>query len=191
MVHIRAIPEGGLSGAGGAEPVATNLPFTFYDRYTPLSARTADRRQPLPSAWAARYIQSGSTALATDFKVWREGITAGLPDCTGVNGAVHNVFVEISDLIRFDEHENSYGLAFTNCVAPCVVGPASLPAASRTATTNSGFPLLTGTDVGGWMYLNLSSGALETINGICRSSLSAQRAGFGSCGNVPPSENTR
>src|SRR5262249_1443859 len=31
MVHIRAIPEGGLSGISGGVPVPTNLPFTFYD----------------------------------------------------------------------------------------------------------------------------------------------------------------
>src|SRR5207247_9400881 len=57
MAHIRALPEGGLSGASGGQPVATNLPFTFYDRYTPAAARAADRAQPLPSVWTGRYIQ--------------------------------------------------------------------------------------------------------------------------------------
>jgi len=53
LVHIRAIPEGGPAGS----LVATNLPFTFYDRYQggalTSTARTVDRRQPLPSAFAA------------------------------------------------------------------------------------------------------------------------------------------
>ncbi|HEX7680414.1 MAG TPA: hypothetical protein VF713_19945, partial [Thermoanaerobaculia bacterium] len=61
MVHIRAVPEGG--GAGSI--VATGLPYTFYDRYTPDAARTIDRRQPLPSAFAARYIEGGTGAFAT------------------------------------------------------------------------------------------------------------------------------
>ena len=48
LVHIRAIPEGGGAGLGA---VATNLPFTFYDRYTiGTLSRTFDRRQPLPQA---------------------------------------------------------------------------------------------------------------------------------------------
>ncbi|MCU1230828.1 MAG: hypothetical protein JWO97_3712, partial [Acidobacteria bacterium] len=46
LVHIRAIPEGGPAGS----VVETNLPYTFYDRFTtigPAFPRTRDRRQPL------------------------------------------------------------------------------------------------------------------------------------------------
>lgn len=52
LVHIRAMPEGGAAG----QNVATGLPYTFYDRYTPAALRRIDRRQPLPSSFAARYI---------------------------------------------------------------------------------------------------------------------------------------
>src|SRR4051795_268479 len=48
MVHIRAVPEGGVVGL----KAAAGLPYTFYDRYTPVGSRTADRRQPLPSTFA-------------------------------------------------------------------------------------------------------------------------------------------
>jgi len=58
MVHIRAIPEGGT--AGSAPP--TNLPYTFYDRYTPQGNRKMDRRVPLPSMFAARWIEGGAEA---------------------------------------------------------------------------------------------------------------------------------
>ena len=54
----------------------------------------------------------------------------------------------------------------------------ALPETSRTSTTSSTFPMLTGIDVGGWLFLNLSSGATD-ING-CHATLSAQRAGFAS-----------
>jgi hypothetical protein len=59
MVHIRAVPEGG--GAGSS--VTTALPYTFYDRYTQQIRRTFDRRQPLPSTFAARFIQGARRRL--------------------------------------------------------------------------------------------------------------------------------
>src|SRR5207248_9868767 len=70
LVPIRAIPEGGPANTA----VLTNLPFTFYDRYTVGAPnRKFDRRQPLPSAWAARFIQGGTGAFNTNLKIWREG----------------------------------------------------------------------------------------------------------------------
>lgn len=182
MVHIRALPEGGLSGATGGESVATNLPFTFYDRYTPAGARVADRRQPLPSLWAARYIQGGSAGFATDLKIWREGITAGLPKCSGEGGAQLNSAIALADIVRFDEHENSYGLYSGLCTLGCYSIP-YLPATSRASTASSVFPNLTGIDLGGWLFLNLDSGARDG-SGTCRAVLSAQRAGFGTCNNA-------
>lgn len=195
MVHIHAVPEGGLSGAGGGEMVATNLPFTFYDRYTPSNARTADRRQPLPSVWAARYIQGGSGSFATDFKIWREGVTAGLPNCQTDPAAVRlNSSIIFHDIVRFDEHENSYGLGISDCVAACATPIYALPLLSRMGTTSSSFPTLTGTDVGGWFYLNLNSGARDglSINTPCHAVLSAQRPGFGTCnGELPGTSGSR
>jgi hypothetical protein len=186
MVHIRAVPEGGLSGASGGESVATNLPFTFYDRYTPAGARPADRRQPLPSLWAARYIQGDfSAGIATDLKIWREGITAGLPSCSGDNGAQLNSAIALAGIVRFDEHENSYGLSGGQCSLNCFSLP-FLPATSRRSTASSLFPTLTGTDLGGWFYLNLSSGSNEARSPkeVCHAVLSAQRAGFGTCNDA-------
>jgi len=182
MVHIRAVPEGGLSGAGGAQPVETNLPFTFYDRYTPAGARAADRRQPLPSLWTARYIEGGSGSFQTDLKIWREGLTAGLPDCVGSSRAQLNAAVAFTDMVRFDEHENSYGYSFL-CTLGCAVP--GLPATSRTSTMSGFYPSRAGTDLGGWLYLNLSSGARESVSfgSVCYPVLSAQRGGFGTCRN--------
>jgi hypothetical protein len=182
MVHIRAIPEGGLSGAAGGIQVATNLPFTFYDRYTPAGAgRVADRRVPLPSTWAARFIQGGGGGFATDYKIWREGVTAGLPTCTSSGTVQLNSVIAITNLVRFDEHENSTGLGGNLICSPCAPSNVSLPEASRTSTTSSLFPPFTSTDLGGWMYLNLSSGSQHvTASGLVfDANLTAQRAGFG------------
>jgi len=180
MVHIRAIPEGGLSGAGGGIAIPTNLPFTFYDRYTSSLASgatyTVDRRQPLPNTWAARYIQGGTAAFATDFKIWREGLTNTTTTCSAY--AVNSV-IAITSIIRFDEHENSYGSGIANCVSPCGSTAIFLPETSRTASTAGIFPTLTGTDLGGWMYMNLSSNSVRADTGATVAALTEARTGFG------------
>jgi hypothetical protein len=197
MVHIRAIPEGGLSGAGNQGTlVDRNLPFTFYDRYTPVFFRTADRRQPLPSTWAARLIQGGAGGLSTELKIWREGVTAGLPSCSSGGNVVRNSVIDVTSIVRFDEHENSTSfspLVITpNC---CPLFPPFFPATSRTSTTSPFLPPLSGSgDVGGWLYLNLSSGsqhvALASFGQVCDRTLSAQRAGFGdsACATAAPGQ---
>ncbi len=185
LVHIHAVPEGGLSGASGAVPVGTELPFTFYDRYTPAAARTADRRQPLPSEWSARFIQGGYGGFATDLKIWREGLVAGAPDCTNASLEV-NSYIAVTDIVRFDEHENSFGVGSYLTIPEYVPAHVTLPAASRVSTASEVFPYLATNDVGGWLYLNLNSRARDyrVYPDVCHAALSAQRAGYGRCGDA-------
>jgi hypothetical protein len=154
MVHIRAVPEGGPAGTplAGAQ---TNLPYTFYDRYTPALNRTLDRRQPLPALWAARFIQGGTGAFATNYKIWREGFGAG---ACGASLAANGV-LSVADVVRFDEHENP------NTTSPCLVSPCPqtstplMPETSIQNTSSGNFPTINASgDVGGWMYLNLNNG---------------------------------
>lgn len=154
MVHIRAIPEGGPAGIP-LTGMQTNLPFTFYDRYTPNSNRTLDRRQPLPALWAARYIQGGPGAFATNYKVWREGFGNGSCGASlALNGSL-----PVTEVVRFDEHENP------TTSAPCPQSPcpqatpSTMPETSAQNTSSGNFPAQIGADVGGWMYLNLNNGA--------------------------------
>lgn len=148
MVHIRAIPEG---GAAGSTP-GTNLPYTFYDRYTPTTNRTLDRRQPLPALWAARYISGGTGNFATNFKIWREGFGAGT--CGTV---AQNATLPVTEVVRFDEHENP------NTSTPCTQSPCptptavTLPETSAVNVATGPFPTTSSADVGGWMYLNLNN----------------------------------
>jgi len=148
MVHIRAVPEGG----GAGSHVSTALPYTFYDRYTPATSRTIDRRQPLPSTFAVRYIQGGNSAFATNLTIWREG-SAG-SSCASYQ---NNNDMAILEIVRFDEHENpfvkSQGIGCT-----CGYPPDYRPATSSTSTAGSSYPALAGADTGGWIYLNLSNG---------------------------------
>jgi hypothetical protein len=151
MVHIRAVPEGGGAGAN----VPTGLPYTFYDRYTPSATRTFDRRQPLPSTFAVRYIQGGTGAFATNYTIWREGVTGSGASCASYT---NNSAFPIGEFIRFDEHENPTAFVTSGicCLAPF---PPDLPAVSSSNTASTpNFPALVGTDVGGSMYLNLNNG---------------------------------
>jgi hypothetical protein len=158
MVHIRAVPEGG--GAGSI--VATGLPYTFYDRYTPAANRTFDRRQPLPATFAARYIQGGVNSFATNMKIWREGYNGAGASCAS---HVNNASMDIGELVRFDEHENPSASVFSPICVPCGPSAPTLPAVSATNTANSSaFPSLSGTDVGGWLYLNLNNGGARAYS---------------------------
>jgi hypothetical protein len=177
MVHIRAVPEGGVSN--GTFP-GTNLPFTFYDRYTPTGLRTADRRQPLPNTFAARFIQGGTGTFSTDYKIWREGVTSGLPTCVAGN-VQDNATIAITSIITFDEHENATGQGGFLVCSPCLPGNISLPETSRTNSTAALYPQVLTLDLGGWRYLNLSSGSqhVTSIGLVSDLNLSAQRVGFG------------
>jgi hypothetical protein len=153
LVHLRAVPEGGPAGSN----IPTNLPYTFYDRYTTaggIYARTVDRRQPLPSTFAARWIQGGATGFNTDFLIWREGYTGAGAGCANYAASKAQ---PLTELVRFDEHENA------SSIAPLPFGPyqplSPLPVTSETPTSSSGFPGLTSSgDVAGWFFINASNG---------------------------------
>lgn len=155
LVHIRAIPEGGPAGSN----VATNLPYTFYDRLTnevgAPYARTVDRRQPLPSTFAARLVEGGgANDFQTHLRVWREGFTPGGAECRSY---VLNSNLPIADVIRFDEHENAKIIGSGITITP-PPGQPGTSATGRLATTISLFPPVSGSaDAGGWMYLNFNN----------------------------------
>ena len=180
LVPIRAVPEGGPAGS----VPGTNLPFTFYDRYTAgIVPRTIDRRQPLPTVWAARFINGGTGAFNTNFKIWREGITVGA--CTGSGlAAISNSSLAIREVVRFDEHENATILGVTGGISPAPPGAPGIPetGAYSAARTDIFPPFSTSGDVGGWMYFNLNNGGT--------SNYSAARAGFAiNATTVRPSQN--
>ena len=147
MVHIRAIPEGGAPGAD-----VTNFDRTFYSRYQ--AGGTADRRQPLPSTFAARWISGGATAFQTSFKIWREGTTGAGAGCS----VTANSAIAITEFVRFDEEENPTTFTPDEIISPVPPGGVSLPETSKTNVTNGIFPPNPDGAVAGWMYLNLDNG---------------------------------
>jgi hypothetical protein len=139
MVHLKAIPEGGSASAA-----TSPLPYTFYDRYTPIGARRVDRRQPLPSVFAARFLQGGGALFATDYVMWRE---AAVPETSGCMTA--SSAMPVSAMVRFDEDENPTTLASTAMLTS--------PATAAVPTISSALPPLTTFATSGWMFLNLDN----------------------------------
>jgi hypothetical protein len=156
LVHIRAIPEGGDVGTTGTPGFETNFDRTFYSRYQPLGG-VADRRQPLPSTFAARWITGGTGAFNTSFKIWREGVTGPTLTCSQYT---NNASLAITELVRFDEDENPTTFTPDVIISPVPPGGVSLPETSNTPVSNTSiFPPNPGGDIAGWMYLNLDHGS--------------------------------
>ncbi len=153
LVHIRAIPEGGRAGT----IVPTRLPYTFYDRFTPMDAQTPhtiDRRQPLPSVFAVRWISGTKAAFQTNYVIWREGLTSGTAGC---DAYAQNSTIPAAEIVRFDEHEN----------ASAVLAPFT-SAATMASIQSKTFPALVTEDAGGWLYMNLNNGGSQRYSAASR-----------------------
>lgn len=151
LVHLRAIPEGGPAG----ERRPTLLPWTFYDGLRqpgPHTPRGVDRRQPLPSAFAARYIQGGVAGFLTDYLIWRTPHGGMDPGCDAYQ---QNLRMDTVDVVRFDQRENA-----TVHVPVVIITAPETPrlttsVAQRISTADREFPPLQSGDVAGWIYVNL------------------------------------
>ena len=154
LVHIRAIPEGGAPDESNVLPeFTTNLPRTFYSRYQ--DGGTADRRQPLPATFAARWIQGGGTGFETSYKIWREGVTDGSVTCD----MDANAAMGVTEIVRFDEAENPETFTPDDIISPAPEGDVALPETSNNSVDDEDFfPPNEDGAVGGWMYLNLNNG---------------------------------
>ena len=154
MVHIRAIPEGGEPGS----IAIVNFDRTFYSRFQ--AGGVADRRQPLPSVFAARWIQGGANAFNTFYKIWREGDTTnGNRTCGTWDDNVTNV----AEIVRFDEAENAVGDVPVSRVSPPITTEFTLPETSLTSVADASiYPQLANGAIGGWMYLNLDNSTTDS-----------------------------
>ncbi len=144
MVHIRAIPEGGQTGAH-----PTNFTSTFYSNYQ--NGGTADRRQPLPSVFAVRWVDTREGPFETHFTIWREGITRAHSGCA----VASNETLTVADMVRFDEDENP--VAHADCQDCGVPARPLLPPSARPSSADGVFPPNAGGATSGWMYMNLNN----------------------------------
>jgi hypothetical protein len=159
MVHIRAIPEGGVPGSG----LVTNFDRTFYARYQ--TTPRADRRQPLPSRFAARWIDGGTGSFETYMKIWREGrVAPGAAACTGAGDVSPANITSVTEFVTFDEEENAVGAApEEGPISPPIELDFVLPEASRVKVGNDTFPELNNGAIAGWIYMNLDNAAADNI----------------------------
>jgi len=155
MVHIRAIPEGGEPG----EPAIINFDRTFYGRYGTLGL---DRRQPLPSVFAARWIEGGVGQFNTFYKIWREGQTdfANADSCAEWD----NNITSVAEIVTFDEAENAWGDVPESRVSPPISTDLTLPETSLTDVGDASFyPQPDNGAIAGWTYLNLDNDEFDGI----------------------------
>ena len=141
LVHIRAMNEGGTPQARNANPGQyKTFDRTFYDRYAP--AGFSDARQPLPSTFAARWIQGGLLGYETSYKIWREGTTGAGAVCADYD---ENANLPVREVVVFDEAENP------------VAGTLTLPETSLLAMNDAAMPQPFNGATAGWTYLNLDT----------------------------------
>jgi hypothetical protein len=143
LVHIRAMPDDG-------RPV--NFERTFYGHYQNAATPKADRRQPLPAVFAARWIDGSGGAFETSLKIWRESSTGATAACRDYGTKLQSV----RELQKFDDEENGVGMYRGGCLMLCIELPDSLISSGRHAIDGFSFPQLTNGAVAGWIYLNLA-----------------------------------
>jgi hypothetical protein len=134
LVHIEADatnPETAVSGE-----------YTFYGRYVGWTA--ADNREPLPTNFAARFVNGGAFSGGTDFLVWRDSkVSQGAFKC----GTLPTWFpLGQEQVVVFDEQENP-----EQAEEPISPFPAE---AGRTEVGGAELPV---SPSFGWVYLNLNT----------------------------------
>ncbi|HYI11204.1 MAG TPA: hypothetical protein VEK57_19265 [Thermoanaerobaculia bacterium] len=189
LVHIRAVPEDGGS---------VNLPRTFYGRFVPEGTKH-DRRQPLPSTFAARWVDGGVGSFETAFKTWREGNTSAGATC---DQYASNAALQIFEIVTFDEQENALAIQpEPGPVTPITNDFASAATSRREYGDGDSFPEFEDENAG-WIYMNLSSRDRETprqawvvssmyAQGIYSGDIDATALGNGCSPNGPLSTITR
>jgi hypothetical protein len=151
MVHIRAIPEGGTPQTRDDAPdFRVNLPRTFYGEYQHPDRPTLDARQPLPSVFAARWIEGSQSGYETFYKVWRESRNPAACRDYATN---HQ---DLREPVRFDHEENPETYPRYCGVAQC---PRYVPQMSSASlidvSRDDDLPPNSQGAIDGWMYLNL------------------------------------
>jgi hypothetical protein len=171
MVHIRAVPDEPQDTISDAGDPGTNFDYTFYSRYQDLGAGdepgVLDRRQPLPSLFAARWIQGGPGTFNTSFKIWREGTTGAGAEC---GDYPDNGEIIVPETVIFDEDENGVGhVGGEVIISPSTgVEDITLPETSLVSVADANtFPhfgdATSDGQVAGWVYFNLDNGTDEAV----------------------------
>ena len=142
LVRLEAVP--GRFGAGDT---------TFYGRTVGYSG--ADDREPLATAWAARYVAGGAFKGGTDLLVWRDPEQPGLVfDCAA---GPKSWYPLLETTAVFDEQEHPAQTGFPGFPPPCPQScrvPLAPAAANRVRVGSASLPVPFNF---GWMFLDFKS----------------------------------
>lgn len=100
-IHIEASPH--LDSVATLTPAGD--PVSFYHRYSILQSQTSDGREPLPTAWAFRYLGAGENDLGTSIRVWK-GSTL-FADTTDLERVGYSVYT-LDELVASNCHAYTY-----------------------------------------------------------------------------------
>jgi hypothetical protein len=123
---------------------------TFYGRYN--GATAADDREPLPTTWAARYVNGGGFDGGTDFLIWREGNSSAAPYSCTLQGPASWYPLPSTQIAIFDEEEQPVTSATCPSGDPTCTTTITIP--NETQRVDVATDLLSPFDFG-WAYLNL------------------------------------
>ena len=123
-IFIGFVGNGGLDALGGPWCPLAPGEYSFYGRYASVAGQ--DQREPLASAFAARFLNGGIFEGGTDLIVWRDsktiptGVNGPYP-CGAPNGPAWFPLNQTS-VVAFDEEENPEDLCFTGDVVSPPLG---------------------------------------------------------------------
>jgi hypothetical protein len=158
LVHIEACPAPSVGNGAGQCPFAAG-DYTFYGRYR--SAAGQDRREPLATSFAVRYVNAGAFDGGTQLVVWRDTKTRppGSFGAHSCNFPPSWFPLDEGDAVALGEEETPVNLCSPGDAGIPVGGPvACFPLATQRISLRGGN--LFGDDPVpffdfGWMYLNL------------------------------------
>ena len=147
LVSIEANPTGFVPGN-----------YTFYGRYSSFAA--VDKREPLATNFAARFLNGGTFTGGTSLIAWRDSKVNQqaftCPATPGVRPPWYPLGQE--GLVVFDEQENP-SVITTFPVAPQPPSPNPIPFPAEANRTKVGSSKLPVPFAFGWIYLNLNFSA--------------------------------
>jgi hypothetical protein len=151
LVHLEAAPPGFFVPGD----------HTFYGRY--VAATAIDRREPLPTQWAARYITGGPFSGGTTLSIWREGLIGAAPFSCALVAPPGYPLVTPANSVIFDEEENIILVTEPVSGAPTPDDPLFIPWEANLIEAGSS-SFATPFEVG-WVFLNLRHPGLVSVYG--------------------------
>ena len=148
LVHIEANPL--LVGSTVAPGAFVPGDHTFYGRYN--GATATDRREPLATTWASRYLNGGAFTGGTDLIVWREANAAASGYSCTLQGPSSWYPLESTQIVIFDEEEQP--VTSEDCPSGDPTCEQTIVIPNETQRVDVATDLLAPFDFG-WIYLNL------------------------------------